>query len=122
VKQTRKVHGGASRSEVEKTWKRNIPGEVSPGQWTPSTGDAVGNANPMEGVAQNHGAGNGASWSYSVGAWNFTRGFPVDLGLPELPRSGRPQGRASVREPTAKRTRSTDATLRIAVKILWRRL
>jgi hypothetical protein len=51
VKQTRKVFGGENRQEVEKTWRRNVPGEVNPGKWTLNADDAVGTGNPMEGVA-----------------------------------------------------------------------
>jgi hypothetical protein len=51
VKQTRKVFGGENRQEVEKTWRRNVPGEANPGKWTPNADDAVGTGNPMEGVA-----------------------------------------------------------------------
>jgi hypothetical protein len=42
VKQTRKVFGGENRQEVEKTWRRNVPGEANPGKWTLNADDAVG--------------------------------------------------------------------------------
>jgi hypothetical protein len=42
VKQTRKVFGGENRQEVEKAWRRNVPGEANPGKWTLNADDAVG--------------------------------------------------------------------------------
>jgi hypothetical protein len=33
MKQGRKVRKGESRQEVEKTWRRNVPGHAKPGVW-----------------------------------------------------------------------------------------
>jgi hypothetical protein len=76
VKQTREVRGGASRYEVEKTCKRNVPGEANPGEWTPRADDVEGTEIPWK--APRHWrrlvTEAGQSWSNSEGEWNLRRG------------------------------------------------
>jgi hypothetical protein len=52
MKQGRRDQEGANRQEVEKTWRRNVPGQATPGgQWISCSSCAEGERNLMGGTA-----------------------------------------------------------------------